>query len=144
MLEENTKNVNAEKEKRDQRIAREEKARIKQEKTAQGTKLVQRKRRKAKREESDSDNVDDLDMDINADDEADFRGPENVDELSPSPPVTRMKRRRSLEDGEGESDSESRSSVLATLQDKIAFPEWFSVPVVDIPHPKRLKTCEGD
>ncbi|KAJ3922957.1 VRR-NUC domain-containing protein, partial [Lentinula edodes] len=131
VLEENTKNVNAEKEKQ---------------KTAKGTKLEQRKRRKAKREESDSDNADelDMDMDVNADDEADFRGPENVDELDPSPPVTRMKRRRSLEDGEGERDSESRPSVLATLQDKIAFPEWFSVPIVDIPHAKRLKTCEGD
>ncbi|KAJ3810701.1 hypothetical protein F5876DRAFT_76519 [Lentinula aff. lateritia] len=145
VLEENTKNVNAEKEKRDQRIAREEKARIKQEKTAKGTKPVQRQRRKAKRMESDSDNVDelDMDMDVNTDDEADFQGPENVDELNPSPPVTRMKRRRSF-DGEGEGEGESRSSVSAALQNKIAFPEWFSVPIVDIPQLKRLKTCEED
>ncbi|KAJ4477339.1 hypothetical protein J3R30DRAFT_3484850 [Lentinula aciculospora] len=128
VLDHNTKNVNAEKEKRDQRIAKEEKARIKKEKEE---KVGQRKGRKAKRKGSDSGD-DELNMDVNPDDEADFRGPDNMYVWNSSA-FNRGKRRRLLGDSEDDLD------ILKTSQDKVVYEDSELMPP-----PKRLKTGEGD
>ncbi|KAJ3987415.1 hypothetical protein F5890DRAFT_1498213 [Lentinula detonsa] len=135
VLEYNTKNINVEKEKRDQREAREEKARVKKEK---GKTKGQRKGRKVKREELYSDNED---GNIDPDDNAVYRGLEKVDELNLIPSFTKGKRYRSLEDDEDDLDSRS---VLTTSQDKVMSQDWSAEPIFDIPTPKRLKTGEQD